>query len=567
MKGKLVAIGAGALLVLTITLAGLVFDPFANAGPPVPTPVPKKTLLRLGTQTLEENLAILRDASLSQIAASCGNPPGRKISVVTADADIWQGYPNTNYGSSDIMHCGYDDYYEPDGQIMRCLTRFDIPSLPADTTLTTATLYLFMLESWDYPYSTRTYTAYRIPSDWSESAVTWNNAPPPAEAYGSTGVTHGDWGWYSFDVTGLAQAWYDKTYPNYGIMLRGPEWSGSDSSWKAFSTKEMDVGPDDWVTPTLVLDYVYTWPTPPTLGASPTLLRFYAYDTHPFPEPQAVTISNITVGSLDWSAAKVSGAPWLEMDKTSGTVTSSSSDIMSVSVDTGDLTYGTHTERITITKTTDPTDCSNRFVDVVLEYGQAEPWKVFLPVVSKDGVAGEAEGGTPSVRDAVALVVGVAEYPNLVSSTGRRAGGDPNQLQFPDDDARDIRDVLYQAGFSTGNVMTLIDSDATKAAIDAGFNWLDDRENENTLVVVSFSGHGGQVLDTPPYDEADGHDEFIAPQDMTLTGDNIITDDELDEWLSRLESEHVVVVIDSCYSTGMINPAETEQTGEGTVIQ
>jgi uncharacterized caspase-like protein len=152
-------------------------------------------------------------------------------------------------------------------------------------------------------------------------------------------------------------------------------------------------------------------------------------------------------------------------------------------------------------------------------------------------------------------VVGVAEYPYLVESTGIRAGGGEGEMQYTDDDARDIRDGLYQAGFSSGDVMTLIDSDATKASIDAGFNWLAARDNKNTLVMVSFSGHGGQVDDTPGGDEADGYDEFIAPYDTTKTGDNIILDDELDAWLSRLESKHIVVVIDSCNSGGMIDLA------------
>jgi uncharacterized caspase-like protein len=104
----------------------------------------------------------------------------------------------------------------------------------------------------------------------------------------------------------------------------------------------------------------------------------------------------------------------------------------------------------------------------------------------------------------------------------------------------------------------LIDSDATKASIESAINQLDAKEDKNTLVVFSFSGHGGQVPDVAPYDEADGYDEFIAAYDTTLTGDNIILDDELNEWLSRLESEHVAVVIDSCNSGGMIDLTETE---------
>jgi uncharacterized caspase-like protein len=136
---------------------------------------------------------------------------------------------------------------------------------------------------------------------------------------------------------------------------------------------------------------------------------------------------------------------------------------------------------------------------------------------------------------------------------------DAGGLMYTDDDAQDIRDTtVNQEGFSSDNVTLLIDSDATKASIESAINQLDAKEDKNTLVVFSFSGHGGQVPDVTPYDEANGYDEFIAAYDTTLTDANTILDDELDAWLSTLESEHVVVVIDSCNSGGMIDLTETE---------
>jgi hypothetical protein len=545
MKRQLAIKGLLALIVSVVAILCFVLQPFGsvNAGPPTPTPTPGKTLLRLDIEAPEGNLSALEhDASLSRMESTCTSTSAQEIFYSIADAEVRQGYPTANYGSSVEMWCGYDDYLDPDGQIVRCLIKFDISSLPTGATINSAVLKVYLVGSWDYPGRTRTYTTYRISYNWSENTITWNNAPSYAEAYGSTGVTHGSGSWYSFDVANLVRAWHDGTYPNYGIMLRGPEWSGSDSSWKAFSTRESSADPY------LVINY--TPPPPPTLGASPTLLRFQAYGTGPNPEPQAVTISNITAGSLDWSAAKVGGASWLGLDKTSGTVTPSSPDTMNVSVSTSGLAYGTYTERIAIE--TAVLTCSNKTVDVVFDYYEAqapEQW-IFLPIVSKDW------DGTSPGRGAVALVVGVAEYPYFVQSAGVRAGGDPSQLQFTDDDARAIRDVaIYKGNFRVEDVMTLLNTDGTRAAIENGFDWLDDRENENTLVLVSFSGHGGQAPDAPPYDEADGKDEFIAPSDTTLAGDNIILDDELDAWLSKLESKHIVVIIDSCNSGGMIDLA------------
>jgi hypothetical protein len=550
MKEKHAVIRLSIPLALIVILTGLGLHPFASAAPPMPTPTPEKIWLQLDPEAPEQNpLSQEYDARASEGESSWISAAAQETFYSIADAEIREGYPVNNYGNSTLMRCGYDDSYEPDGRIMRCLIKFDISSLPSGSTINNAKLYVYLVGSWDYPGQTRTYTTYRIASNWSESTITWNNAPSYAQAYGSTGVTHEAWGWYSFDVTNLVRAWYNGTYPNYGIMLRGPEWSGSDSSWKAFSTEESGA------PPYLVVDYDYI---PPTLGASPTLLRFYAYGTGPNPDPQAVKLSNITGGSLNWSAAKVGGAPWLSLDKTSGSVTPSSPDTMNVSVSTSGLAYGTYTERIAITRTGAPTECSNRTVDVVLEYKAGPPpgERVFLPIITKTG-------GEGASRDAVALVVGVAQYPYFAQAGDVRAGGDPTQLQYTDDDARDIRDTTVNlAGFSSGNVILLINSNATKASIESAINQLDARENKNTLVVVSFSGHGGQVPDVAPYDEVDGYDEFIAPYDTTLTGDNIILDDELDEWLSRLESEHVVVAVDSCNSGGMIDYAGVA-TGRG----
>jgi len=85
----------------------------------------------------------------------------------------------------------------------------------------------------------------------------------------------------------------------------------------------------------------------------------------------------------------------------------------------------------------------------------------------------------------------------------------------------------------------LTESAATYEAIEEGFNWLvDAQENENTLVVAHYSGHRGQIMDDNG-DEANDKDEVIT-QDMYDDFALAVRDNQLDEWLSRLESKHVV---------------------------
>jgi len=174
-------------------------------------------------------------------------PPSTLYSV--GDACVLQGYPGNNLGSTVDMWVGYDDYLNPDGMIARSMIQFNISTIPAGATISSAVLQVYLVGSYDFPSTARTITTYRISSSWSESSVTWNSQPSYAEAYGSASITSGAWGWYSFDVTNLARGWANGSLPNYGIMLRGPEWSGADSSWRSFSTRE---GSN---TPKLVITY------------------------------------------------------------------------------------------------------------------------------------------------------------------------------------------------------------------------------------------------------------------------------------------------------------------------
>ena len=169
-----------------------------------------------------------------------------------ADAGILEGYATSNFGTATDMWAGYDDYLEPDGLRVRSLVKFDVSAIPPGTSINSATLNVYYAGHWDFPSVSRTITAYRPGSDWSEMAVTWNNAPAPSTAYGSVAVvSDSNWRYVSIDVTNLVRGWLNGSIANYGIMLRGPEGSGSDSSWRSFTTREAGLS----YTPKLVVTY------------------------------------------------------------------------------------------------------------------------------------------------------------------------------------------------------------------------------------------------------------------------------------------------------------------------
>ena len=202
------------------------------------------------------------DSGWSNVQSVQVLPPLPTTFYATGDTDILQGYANTNSGTLAYMWVGYDDYLNPDGKIARSLIAFNTSAIPSNVAIDQALLRVYLVDSWDYPGESRTVTTYRISSPWSESNVTWNSQPSFAQAYGSASVSHDVKRWYSFDVTNLVRGWINGTLPNYGIMLRGPEYSGSDSSWKSFSTREGEY------TPQLII--TYSGQTTQGIGANET---------------------------------------------------------------------------------------------------------------------------------------------------------------------------------------------------------------------------------------------------------------------------------------------------------
>jgi len=146
-------------------------------------------------------------------------------------ADTWINSYDSNLnfnGESKLDVLGYED--------IKALVRFDLSSIPAGTTITSATLSLY-----NYAHlSSATGGAlnvYPVSRPWVESEATWNRysaggiwtvpgmqagtdyATSPSTSITidtSTGV------WRSFDVTAIVQSWLNGTRPNNGFVVRSP---------------------------------------------------------------------------------------------------------------------------------------------------------------------------------------------------------------------------------------------------------------------------------------------------------------------------------------------------------
>ncbi len=143
-------------------------------------------------------------------------------------------------------------------------------------------------------------------------------------------------------------------------------------------------------------------------------------------------------------------------------------------------------------------------------------------------------------RDAVAIIIGIADYKNLP------------RADYANDDARVFYDYAVRAlGVKPENIRLLVDADADDVAIYRAFKtWLPSRVQANTDVYVFYSGHG---LPT-----ADGQGLYVLPQraDRDFIDKTAITQAEINTAIQSAKPRSVTIFLDACYS-GQARTGET----------
>ncbi|MEN6304077.1 MAG: caspase family protein [Armatimonadia bacterium] len=147
------------------------------------------------------------------------------------------------------------------------------------------------------------------------------------------------------------------------------------------------------------------------------------------------------------------------------------------------------------------------------------------------------------------VCVGIEQYQNI------------NNLTYCVDDAVDMRDSLIACGWSSSNIALLKDSQATKAAIKSAIEAKMALADADDVFLYFHSSHGDQNTDMAPLDESDGYDEYLCTYDTTSSTSTEIRDDELGIWLSKLRTKKYVVLIDTCFSGGMVKSRSTFDFG------
>ena len=144
-------------------------------------------------------------------------------------------------------------------------------------------------------------------------------------------------------------------------------------------------------------------------------------------------------------------------------------------------------------------------------------WEEGYPDLASLGLQSGSEAYEAPLSEPVrrAVVVGVSNYLYV------------NDLSYCDDDARDFRAALLQDDrWLSANISLLVDSAASKAAVQGVIASMASAVGSDDICVIFFSGHGSNGPDVAPYDEADGYDEYICPWDTTGSTSTMIRDDE-----------------------------------------
>ncbi len=152
----------------------------------------------------------------------------------------------------------------------------------------------------------------------------------------------------------------------------------------------------------------------------------------------------------------------------------------------------------------------------------------------------------------VALLIGIADYPHLESPQG--------SLQGPVNDVTALRAVLLERwGFAPADIRTLVDRQATRAAILDELRALEKRSSAGDEVFLFYSGHGTSALDSrisPPLPQGSG---ALVPSDYDPRSARpvdglIVGRSDLRPIIERLEAggRRLWVVSDSCYSGNQV---------------
>ncbi len=151
------------------------------------------------------------------------SPSAKALESYTAYAteDTWisSQFPTTNYGGATNLFELYNTSGPKEGRV---LFKFDLSAIPAGSTISMATLFVYSLSDAQSCYGQPSGNFYvsQINSSWSESTVTWSNQPT---TYANTSnlFSCGTTGYIPLDVKNIVSGIVSGELQNNGLMIIG----------------------------------------------------------------------------------------------------------------------------------------------------------------------------------------------------------------------------------------------------------------------------------------------------------------------------------------------------------
>jgi uncharacterized caspase-like protein len=155
-----------------------------------------------------------------------------------------------------------------------------------------------------------------------------------------------------------------------------------------------------------------------------------------------------------------------------------------------------------------------------------------------------------------ALVVGINQY-KYAGQQVLNNNDVLNNIQGAVNDALLLRDALRRIPVQLKDKWVLLDANATRANFLRAWQDIVKQAKPGDTLIITFSGHGGQIPDAEPFDEKDSKDEFLMfhdfkPQKMV----GRITDDEINGLFLQTSAYKILFVADISHSSGMMDAAQ-----------
>lgn len=135
--------------------------------------------------------------------------------------------------------------------------------------------------------------------------------------------------------------------------------------------------------------------------------------------------------------------------------------------------------------------------------------------------------------------------------------------------------LLERQNWHEENMILLLNENATRQNILDALDLMSTRVGPTDIFLFTWNGHGSRIPDVDG-DEAiadpdDIYDEIICPYDIDVVNRtlvNIITDDELGRYFSRIQAKGKCLIFECCLSGGLVDGkpqgAERERTHDST---